>query len=81
MGVLARHAPLAAAARARAQERFAFGAVFPRYLDTVTRATRRALPGPADYVRALGRLRASPSTVARWLASRARRAGMPAARP
>ncbi len=71
--VLARHATLAAAARAGARERFAFGAVFPRYLDTVQRATRRPLPGPGDYVRALGRLRASPSTVARWLASRARR--------
>src|SRR5688572_1586116 len=78
-GVLARHAALAAAARARAQERFAFGAVFPRYLDAVTRASRRPLPGPADYVRALGRLRASPATVARWLASRARRAATPAA--
>jgi glycosyltransferase involved in cell wall biosynthesis len=78
--VLARHAPLAAAARARAEERFAFAAVFPRYLDTITRAPRRPLPGPADYVRALGRLRASPATVARWLASRARRASASSAR-
>ena len=78
--VLARHAALAAAARERAQERFTFGAVFPRYLDTVQRATRRPLPGPADYVRALGRLRASPSTVARWLASRARGARVSAVR-
>jgi glycosyltransferase involved in cell wall biosynthesis len=78
--VLARHGELAHAARQRAQERFAFSAVFPRYLDTVTQAARRPLPGPADYVRALGRLRASPSTVARWLASRARRAATPAAR-
>jgi glycosyltransferase involved in cell wall biosynthesis len=74
--VLARHTPLAVAARARAEERFAFSAVFPRYLETITRATRRPLPGAADYVRALGRLRASPSTVARWLASRARGAAL-----
>ena len=78
--VLTRHAALAVAARARAEERFAFSAVFPRYLATITGATRRPLPGPADYVRALSRLRASPGTVARWLASRARRARMPAAR-
>jgi glycosyltransferase involved in cell wall biosynthesis len=79
--VVARHAALAVAARARAEERFGFSAVFPRYLDAVTRAGRRPLPGAADYVRALGRLRASPSTVARWLASRARRSALSAAGP
>jgi glycosyltransferase involved in cell wall biosynthesis len=72
--VLSGRVALAAAARARAVDRFAFGTVFPRYLEAMAGATRRPLPGPAAYVRALGRLRASPSTIARWLVSRALRA-------
>lgn len=79
--VMARHAALAAAARARAVEQFRFDVVFPKYVEAMEQAVRRPLPGLGDYVRTLGRLRASPSTVARWIASRAvgtRAAGRPA---
>jgi glycosyltransferase involved in cell wall biosynthesis len=71
-GVLARHRELSVAARARAVERFASAVVFPRYLRAVDEACRRPMPGLGDYLRTLRRLRASPATIARWLASRVR---------
>jgi glycosyltransferase involved in cell wall biosynthesis len=77
--VLARHAALATAARARATEHFAFDAVFPRYLAAMRGAARRPLPRFTDYARVLHRLRASPSTIARWLVSRVGRRGARAA--
>jgi glycosyltransferase involved in cell wall biosynthesis len=70
--LLARHRELSMAARARAVERFASAVVFPRYLRAVDEASRRPLPTLGDYLRTLRRLRASPATIARWLASRVR---------
>jgi glycosyltransferase involved in cell wall biosynthesis len=80
-GVLARHRELSLAARHRAVQRFSFDAVFPRYLHAVGEATRRPLPGLAEYVRTLRRVRASPATIARWLASRVRPPRAGAGRP
>jgi glycosyltransferase involved in cell wall biosynthesis len=71
--VMDRRPALADRARERAVERFSFDVVFPRYLATAAGASRRPLPGAAEYVRTLLRLRPSPDTVARWIAGRARR--------
>src|SRR5688572_2844830 len=68
--VLARQRELSTAARRRAVESFRFDVVFPRYLAAMETAVRRPLPGPRAYVDTLVRLRASPSTLSRWLASR-----------
>jgi glycosyltransferase involved in cell wall biosynthesis len=61
--VLDRRRALGEAARRRAEERFAPGIVFPRYLDAIATAGRRPLPPPWTQVallrlgpRALGKL-------------------------
>lgn len=70
--VLDRRRELGESARARAISHFSFDVVFPRYLTAAATAPRRPLPGPAEYVRTLVRLRPSPTTVGRWLARRTR---------
>ncbi len=75
--VMDRRALLAAAARQRALKQFSFDAVFPRYLAAVSAAVRRPLPGPGARLRVLSRVRPAPTTVARWLASRAWRRPSP----
>jgi glycosyltransferase involved in cell wall biosynthesis len=74
---LDRRPSLAEAARARAVASFGFDAVFPRYLDALRTASRRRLPGPADWLRTLGRVPPPAGAVARWVAGHARPRRMP----
>jgi glycosyltransferase involved in cell wall biosynthesis len=77
--VLDRREELGRAARRRAEERFGFDAIFPRYLEAAAAATRRADPGPAEYLATLWRVRPDARTLRRWLAVRWRPARASAA--
>jgi hypothetical protein len=61
---------LAAVARRRAVEHFAFDVIFPRYLDAAATGVRRPLPGVTARMRTLARLRPPIGVVTRWAASR-----------
>jgi glycosyltransferase involved in cell wall biosynthesis len=64
--VMDRRAALADAARGRAVERFAFDAIFPRYLDAASTARRRPAPAAAVALGTVVRVRPPVGAVARW---------------